>query len=191
MVSRAVPAALSDVLGRALGLSPVTFRRAPRTGGQPHHPEPLGLRFIHIQMNFMYLNAAWWYFSMLIQFYLIFPCSFGQREVWDQQLFVNCMRLGIFRALFVARCLATNGLWVLGGFAICRLPEFAFGMSLAMWYAQSAARLEGFLLRGAGFAVGLIFYPAALCFTMALLPTFSSISRLAPVASSKSSALPD
>jgi len=33
----------------------------------------LGLRFINIEMNFMYLNAAWWYVSMLIQFYLIFP----------------------------------------------------------------------------------------------------------------------
>src|SRR5947208_14293998 len=33
----------------------------------------LGLRFIDIQMNFMYLNAAWWYFAMLIVFYLIFP----------------------------------------------------------------------------------------------------------------------
>src|SRR6516165_7847987 len=36
----------------------------------------LGLRFIHIEMNFMYLNAAWWYFSMLIQLYLIFPLLF-------------------------------------------------------------------------------------------------------------------
>src|SRR5439155_1040896 len=36
----------------------------------------LGLRFIDIQMNFMYLNAAWWYFSMLIQFYLIFLLLF-------------------------------------------------------------------------------------------------------------------
>src|SRR3954452_15212241 len=36
----------------------------------------LGLRFINIEMNFMYLNAAWWYFSMLIQFYLIFPLLF-------------------------------------------------------------------------------------------------------------------
>src|SRR5213079_2586447 len=36
----------------------------------------LGLRFIDIQMNFMYLNAAWWYFSMLIQLYLIFPLLF-------------------------------------------------------------------------------------------------------------------
>src|SRR5438874_6509591 len=36
----------------------------------------LGLRFIDIQMNFMYLNAAWWYFSMLIQFCLIFCLLF-------------------------------------------------------------------------------------------------------------------
>ena len=32
-----------------------------------------GLRMIDISMNFMYLNAAWWYFAMLIQLYLIFP----------------------------------------------------------------------------------------------------------------------
>ena len=25
----------------------------------------LGLRFINIEMNFMYLNAAWWYFAMV------------------------------------------------------------------------------------------------------------------------------
>src|SRR5437762_14243121 len=36
----------------------------------------LGLRFIDITMNFMYLNAAWWYFSMLIQFYVMFPLLF-------------------------------------------------------------------------------------------------------------------
>ena len=54
------------------------------------------------------------------------------------------------------------GLWVLGGFAICRLPEFALGMSLAMWHTRSTARVEWFLLRGAGFVVGLILYPAAL-----------------------------
>src|SRR5881392_4184803 len=36
----------------------------------------LGLRFIDITMNLMYLNAAWWYFSMLIQFVFIFPLLF-------------------------------------------------------------------------------------------------------------------
>jgi len=55
-----------------------------------------------------------------------------------------------------------NGLWVLGGFAICRLPEFALGMSLAMWHARSSERVEWFLLRGTGFVVGLLLYPVAL-----------------------------
>src|SRR3954465_3824931 len=41
-----------------------------------------GLRFINIEMNFMYLNAAWWYFAMLIQFYVIFPLLFlGARKL--------------------------------------------------------------------------------------------------------------
>jgi peptidoglycan/LPS O-acetylase OafA/YrhL len=123
----------------------------------------LGLRFIDIQMNFMYLNAAWWYFSMLIQFYFIFPL-----------LFWAARRLGAWRFLliacaagFLARYLLLvvypqNGLWVLGGFAVCRLPEFALGMSLAMWHSRSSARAEWFLLRGTGFVVGLILYPAAL-----------------------------
>src|SRR5437762_10856130 len=33
-------------------------------------------RFVDIQMNYYYLNPAWWYFGMLIQFYLIFPLLF-------------------------------------------------------------------------------------------------------------------
>jgi peptidoglycan/LPS O-acetylase OafA/YrhL len=123
----------------------------------------LGLRFIDIEMNFMYLNAAWWYFSMLIQFYLIFPL-----------LFWAACRLGPWRFLliacaagFLARYLLLvvypqNGFWVLGGFAVCRLPEFALGISLAMWHSRSSARVEGFLLRGPGFVVGLLLYPAAL-----------------------------
>jgi hypothetical protein len=35
-------------------------------------------------------------------------------------------------------------------------------MSLAMWHSRSSARVEWFLLRGAGFVVGLLLYPAAL-----------------------------
>src|SRR5437899_8943494 len=123
----------------------------------------LGLRFINIEMNFMYLNAAWWYFAMLIQFYLIFPLLFWTaRRVgpwWF--LFIGCAA-GFFARYVLLVLWPQNGLWVLGGFAICRLPEFALGMSLAMWYAQSPSRLEWFLLRGAGFAAGLILYPAAL-----------------------------
>src|SRR5205809_1964561 len=45
----------------------------------------LGLRFIDIQMNFLYLNAAWWYFALLIQFYVVFPllvCPARRAERW-------------------------------------------------------------------------------------------------------------
>src|ERR1700746_886852 len=48
----------------------------------------LGLRFINIEMNFMYLNAAWWYFSMLIQFYLIFPLLFWMARNWGAWIFL-------------------------------------------------------------------------------------------------------
>jgi peptidoglycan/LPS O-acetylase OafA/YrhL len=131
----------------------------------------LGLRFIDIQMNFMYLNAAWWYFSMLIQLYLIFPLLFWMAcRVGAWWFLVIACGAGFFARYVLLVLWPQNGLWVLGGFAICRLPEFALGMSLAMWHAQSATRLEWFLLRGVGFVVGLIFYPFALQLYHGLYP---------------------
>src|SRR5437870_4625217 len=123
----------------------------------------LGLRFIDIQMNFMYLNAAWWYFSMLIQFYLIFPVLFwAARRLGPLLFLLMACATGFFLRYLLLVVWPQNGLWVLGGFAICRLPEFALGMALAMWHTRSTARVEWFLLRGAGFVLGLILYPAAL-----------------------------
>ena len=125
----------------------------------------LGLRFIDIQMNFMYLNAAWWYFSMLIQFYLIFPLLFwAARRLGPWRFLVIACTAGFFARYVLLVLWPQNGLWVLGGFAICRLPEFAVGMSLAVWHSRSSERMERFLLRGSGFVVGLLLYPAALQF---------------------------
>jgi peptidoglycan/LPS O-acetylase OafA/YrhL len=123
----------------------------------------LGLRFIDIEMNFMYLNAAWWYFSMLIQFYLIFPLLFlAARRLGPGWFLVIACAVGFFARYVLLVVWPQNGLWVLGGFAICRLPEFAIGMSLAIWHTRSTARVEWFLLRGAGLFLGLLLYPAAL-----------------------------
>ncbi len=123
----------------------------------------LGLRFIDIQMNFMYLNAAWWYFSMLIQFYLVFPLLFwAARRLGPLRFLLIACAVGFFVRYLLLVAYPQNGLWVLGGFAVCRLPEFALGMSLAMWHSRSRVRVEWFLLRGAGFVVGLLSYPAAL-----------------------------
>src|SRR6266478_1386028 len=123
----------------------------------------LGLRFIDIEMNFMYLNAAWWYFSMLIQFYLIFPLLFWAARRFGPWIFLlGACALGFLTRYVMLDVYPQHGLWILGGFAICRLPEFALGMALAMWHTQSTAHVEWFLLRGAGFVLGLILYPAAL-----------------------------
>jgi peptidoglycan/LPS O-acetylase OafA/YrhL len=123
----------------------------------------LGLRFIDIQMNFMYLNAAWWYFSMLIQFYVIFPLLFLiARRVGPWWFLLIACAAGFFARYMFLVVWQASGLWVLGGFAICRLPEFGLGISLAIWHTRSAARVEWFFLRGPGLVLGLILYPAAL-----------------------------
>jgi peptidoglycan/LPS O-acetylase OafA/YrhL len=123
----------------------------------------LGLRFIDITMNFMYLNAAWWYFSMLIQFCLIFPLLFWAAQRLGPWIFLlAACALGFFARYLMLIVYPQHGLWILGGFAICRLPEFALGMALGMWHSRSPARAEWFFLRGAGFVTGLLLYPAAL-----------------------------
>src|SRR5256714_11338167 len=66
-----------------------------------------------------------------------------------------------------------HGLWTLGGFAICRLPEFAFGMALGAWHARPVLsersesngptlRIESLLLRGPALIAGILLYPLAL-----------------------------
>ena len=123
----------------------------------------LGLRFIDITMNFMYLNAAWWYFAMLIQLYLIFPLLFWvARRVGPWIFLLGASAIGFFVRYLMLDVYPQHGLWILGGFAICRLPEFSLGMALGMRHAKSPARLEWFLLRGGGFVSGLILYPLAL-----------------------------
>src|SRR4029077_15142965 len=123
----------------------------------------LGLRFINIDMNFMYLNAAWWYFSMLIQFYLIFPLLYWAARKFGVWIFLGAAcALGFFVRYLLLDVYSQSGLWVLGGFALWRLPEFALGMALGMWHSKSTPRAEWWLLRGAGLVAGVVLYPIAL-----------------------------
>ena len=123
----------------------------------------LGLRFINIEMNFMYLNAAWWYFAMLIQFYLMFPLLFlAARKFGAWTFLLIACALSFFVRYLMLDVYPVHGLWTLGGFAICRLPEFAFGMALGMWHLRSTSRVETLLLRGAGLITGILLYPLAL-----------------------------
>jgi len=123
----------------------------------------LGLRFVNIEMNFYYLNPAWWYFTMLIQFYLLFPLLFrAARKLGPWTFLLAACAVGFLARYLMLIVYPQNGLWIQGGFAICRLPEFALGMALGMWHSRSPARAEWFFLGGAGLVTGLLLYPAAL-----------------------------
>ncbi|HXX42832.1 MAG TPA: acyltransferase [Chthoniobacterales bacterium] len=122
----------------------------------------LGLRFVNIGMNFYYLNAAWWYFGMLIQFYLIFPLLFWSlRKFGPLKFLLIACAIGFLTRYLLLVVYQQNGMWIQGGCALCRLPEFALGMALGIW-ADRSQRLEKFLLNGVGLVVGLLLYPAAL-----------------------------
>ena len=123
----------------------------------------LGLRFIDIGMNFFYLNAAWWYFSMLIQFYLIFPLLFTTaQKLGPARFLLLACAIGFLTRYLMLIVYPQDGMWILGGFALNRLPEFALGMALGMWHARAPVRAERLLLHGLGLVAGLALYPAAL-----------------------------
>ena len=123
----------------------------------------LGLRFIDISNNFFYLNAAWWYFSMLIQFYLIFPLLFqAARKMGPWPFLMLACAIGLLTRYWLLVVYPVNGMWIQGGFAICRLPEFALGMAIGIWHSREAQRVERFLLGGVGLLAGVILYPFAL-----------------------------
>jgi peptidoglycan/LPS O-acetylase OafA/YrhL len=130
-----------------------------------------GLRFIDINSNMFYLNAAWWYFTMLIQLYLVFPLFFaGMGRIGAGPfLLIGCaVGFGLrYLMLIVAPAhhalwAFADGMWVQGGFGLARLPEFALGMSLGVWHRARSAQLERLLLNGPGLALSLVGYPFAL-----------------------------
>lgn len=118
-----------------------------------------GLRWVNIQDVFYYGNAAWWYFAMLVEFYAIFPV-----------LFLVMRRVGLMGFLGMACVVGfgiryllliewqSNGMWVLGGNCLSRLPEFALGMVLGVVHARNREQVEGWLLGWKPVVLGLLMY---------------------------------
>lgn len=122
-----------------------------------------GLRFLSIDYNFFYLNAAWWYFSLILQLFALFPLLIWAYLRWGPARFLAAtLAVGFLARIVLLYLHPVSGQWVLGGCGLSRLPEFAFGMILGGWYAQAPERLEQWLLQGRGFLAGLCLYPFAL-----------------------------
>ena len=91
-----------------------------------------------------YFAPAWWYIGLILQLYLIYPLLWRLLNRWGPARFliIGCL-IG-----FIAR---TAGLlyfdtyldaWLRGAIFLTRLPEFIFGMSLALWLQLNPQRTE-------------------------------------------------
>lgn len=122
-----------------------------------------GFRFLWIDWNFFYLNAAWWYFCLIIQLFALFPLLFwALRRLGPVPFFLLATLIGFGARYVMLYVHPVSGQFVLGGCGLSRMPEFAFGMVLGALHARNADKFESWLLRGPGFCAGFLLYPVAL-----------------------------
>jgi peptidoglycan/LPS O-acetylase OafA/YrhL len=130
-----------------------------------------GLRMIQIESIFVYGNAAWWFFALLIQLVAIFPLLFWVlRRLGPWPFFLFAVVVG-FAVRYVQLVVwQSNGSWTLGGFALARLPEFALGMALGIAHLQNREGVERFILGVPAILMGLFLYWFAPVFFTGLIP---------------------
>lgn len=131
-------------------------------------PEPIDYRFLisltgfrlwPIDMIHAYFNPAWWYFTCLVQLYLLFPLLWQVRTRCGPMgvaLFGLVVSVGVRWLLLLVW--PVNGAWSQGAFGVSRAGEFAFGMALGVWHRREPAALEAALFRPAVALAGLVVY---------------------------------
>jgi peptidoglycan/LPS O-acetylase OafA/YrhL len=118
-----------------------------------------GLRWIGIETVFMYGNAAWWYFAMLIQLYAVFPLLFtALRRLGPSVFLLLCLVVGFAARYVLLVPLQANGFWLLGGNCLSRLPEFALGMALGIWHLRDQSKVESIVLGLPAVMAGCVMY---------------------------------
>lgn len=96
---------------------------------------------------FYYFSPAWWYFGLIIQLYAVFPLLWeGLRRLGPGRfLLLSCIVAFFARAIGLFLFETYLDPWQRGAIFITRLPEFAFGMSLAVWMRRSPEAVDGWL----------------------------------------------
>lgn len=86
---------------------------------------------------YFFLNGAWWYIGLAVQFYLIFPIlvHIGQRWGWTRLLLSALLISGLYRTLIIALPLdeITTDILLRGALFPSRLFGFTFGMVLSLY----------------------------------------------------------
>jgi peptidoglycan/LPS O-acetylase OafA/YrhL len=118
-----------------------------------------GLRWINLESNFSYGNAAWWYFAMLIQLYAIFPVLFLiMRRIGLSAFLMVGISLGLVTRYLLLVEWQSHGFWLMGANCLSRIPEFVVGMVLGILHLQQRERVERMLLSPGALCLGLCMY---------------------------------
>ena len=113
-----------------------------------------------------YLVAAWWFIALLVQLYLLFPFLFrllrrwGSRRYWlviGGAIVVKLVGLLVFDEYL--------DVWSRGAIFVTRLPEFAFGMLVAVWLAEERRPLR----TGWALALSALAVPAGIASSLTLV----------------------
>ena len=120
---------------------------------------------------FYYFAPAWWYFTLILQLYLVYPLLWiGMRALGTQRFLVITSAIA-FTIRFVGLQVFTDYLdvWQRGGIFITRLPEFVFGMALAAWMAVDRQKFEEKLTSMQTIGVGIVSYVVGLVLSLSLV----------------------
>jgi peptidoglycan/LPS O-acetylase OafA/YrhL len=101
----------------------------------------LGIRFLPKTMYA--IVPAWWYIGLLLQLYAVFPLLWlAQRRFGITRTFAAAAFIGFAgRALALFASGSAMGDLCRGSIFVTRLPEFAFGVALAVWCSGDPGRL--------------------------------------------------
>ena len=118
-----------------------------------------GLRLYPLDMIFFYANPAWWFFTLLIQLYLVFPLLNGLLKKLGPSGFLLVCAVLTFGLRYMLLCVTpVDGNYVQGAFFGGRLIEFTVGMVLGQAAQRDAARTEARFFNPALLLGGVVMY---------------------------------
>ncbi len=119
----------------------------------------LGDRIWPIDTIFYYFNPALWYFGLLLELYLVFPLLFRLLQKVGVVPFLAVCAVATFACRYILLCVwPVDGNWVLGGFFVSRLWEFALGMAMGQVARESPEATARWLFSPATLVGGVVLY---------------------------------
>jgi peptidoglycan/LPS O-acetylase OafA/YrhL len=124
----------------------------------------LGDRIYPIDAIFYYANAAWWYFDLILELYIVFPLLFRLLQKVNPRWFliICAAETVLSRYLILYGVIPASGNYLLGGFFGCRLWEFALGMVIGLKYRTDREWIDSFLFSTGTLLGGIALYTAGL-----------------------------